>query len=60
MSTLLWVHLMSHVKAVHVLDLKLKIQLYCPDVLSGINPTVNLSITLQLIKMQITRHPYVT
>jgi len=47
-------------KAVQVLELKLKIQIYCPDVLSGINPTVNLSITLQLIKKQITIHPYVT
>ena len=51
---------MSHMKAVQVLELKLKIQIYCPDVLSGINPTVNLSITLQLIKKQITIHPYVT
>lgn len=51
---------MSHVKAVKVLDVKLKVQIYYPDVLSGINPTVNLSITLQLIKMQITIYPYAT
>lgn len=50
---------MSHMKSVQVLDADLKIQMYCPDVLSGINPTVNLSIILQLIKMQITPHTYV-
>lgn len=60
MSTLLWVHQMSHMKSVQVLDADLNIQMYCPDVLSGFNPTVNLSIILQLIKMQITPHPYVT
>lgn len=51
---------MSHMKYVQVLDTELKIQMYCPDVLSGINPTGNLSVILQLIKMRITPHPYVT
>lgn len=42
-AALYWVPLMSHMKAVWDVDLKLEIQIYVWDTLPGIIPTVNLS-----------------